>query len=206
MSTDFLKEFVASFGTALEAEDKRIMEAGRSRGEIGGLMQSHLQAERFYQFIVWRAAYQRWPCRVEDRIGYGPHDIAIYEDSDYRKCICVLEMKTWLERDGLPSQKLNGMEHDLAKLKSCNSSDSAFVIFSASKVGSICDQLKYVETTVFKDAKPSPPEVYRFPTQNPYDTQAEFEFWVAVWPIKIGPLFSRAIISDVAIGADCRWP
>jgi hypothetical protein len=179
MASDFLKDFVACAGLALEMDDRAIVESGRPRGESGGLLRS--QQEKFYQFIVWKAAYAKWPTEVEKNF----HDLVIVDPTRHNAYACVFEMKNWLSSAGL--RELPWILADIdGKLKNCNSDDSVFVLFSANDRNCMADQIKILEAKAFTSAPPPRRETYCFPTWNPDGT--EVEFWMAAWPIKIGPL------------------
>lgn len=185
--SDFLKEFVTLVGKALEAEDRRIAKAGRIRKEEGGIRR--VDQERFFQAVTWRGVYRRWPAKME----YNSHDLVIFEDSDYKKCVCVFEMKNWLEAGG---PNVPEIREDITKLKNCAiSQDSALVLFAANDRGATDNLLEDFEKKIFQPLAPSRRETYRFPivyTDPPrYPNVQEQEFWISVWPIKLGPLLQK---------------
>ena len=65
-----LDELVTTGGLALQAEDCLLRAAVHHRGERGGLVR--LRNERYYQFIIWRAALSKWHAEVE-RNARDPH-------------------------------------------------------------------------------------------------------------------------------------
>lgn len=159
MTDDFLKEFVACAGAALEAEDRFIREAGRGRGKAGGLLRS--QHEKFYQYIVWKAAYSKWPTEVER----SRHDLVILDPSDHLKYRCVFEMKNWLSK--LSFRELPCIRSDVdTKLKDCFAEDSALIIFSGNDPGCMDQQLKFFEEQVFPGIDRPMRETYCFQTQS----------------------------------------
>jgi hypothetical protein len=182
MVTDFLSDFTICAGEALEREDKFIMEAGRARGESGGLLRS--QQEKFYQFIVWKAVYSKWRAEVEK----DSHDLVLLDPTDVKKYLCIFEMKNWLSASGLRERP--HINRDIqVKLTQCISSDSAFILFSANNRGAAEEQLKFFERHAFPEIPNPRRKIHCFPTLHPDATEAEF--WIAVWPIKSGPLFGQ---------------
>lgn len=110
------------------------------------------------------------------------HDLVIYDRNN--KGICAMEMKTWFDPRDIPARKVRAMKADILKLQNCGAPDSAFVIFSASLKGAIDVQLGTVERQVFSPGLSHSPEVSRFDTLIPYEPSANYEFWIAAWPIK----------------------
>jgi hypothetical protein len=183
MADSFLKDFITCAGAALETEDRSIIEAGRARGKHGGLLRS--QQEKFYQYVVWKAAYAKWAAEVEK----DSHDLVVLDPTDDRKYLCVFEMKNWFSVNG--KRELPFIIHDInIKLRNCISPNSAFILFSANNRGAMDEQLRWLEAQVFGEAPPPSRETYCFATVNPYSPTVESEFWIAGWPIKAGPLFS----------------
>ena len=76
------------------------------------------------------------------------------------------------------------------KLKSCDADNSALVIFSANDRGCMHEQLRWFEEHVFSGVPQPLRESYCFPASSPW-TPTDSEFWIAVWPVKSGPLFSQ---------------
>ena len=92
----FLKDFVIAARDALRSEDKWIENIARIHDRQGGLLRQ--QSERFYQAIVWKAAYEKWPCKMEARLANVSYDLGVCDKNG--RCTCVIEMKMWLQ-DGL---------------------------------------------------------------------------------------------------------
>lgn len=180
MVDGFLAEFVITAGKALEDEDKDISAIGQSRREIGGIRR--IDSERFFQSIVWKAAYRKWPCRMECRLGGTSYDLVVFEAPDYRTPSCVFEMKNWLETGG---PKVRDIQRDIERLKQCPTNDSALVVFSANNRGVTDRQRRSFERDIFEEARDRSHEIYSFPIV--YTNGTLQEFWVAAWPIKSAP-------------------
>jgi hypothetical protein len=181
MANDFLKDFTIRAGAALEAEDRLIIGSGHIRGEVGGILR--LNNERYYQFILWKAVLSSWNAKVEEQ----SHDLVIFDPSNSDKALAIFEMKKWMSPNGLP--ELSGILHDIKRLNACDAPNAALIIFSANNRGEMDKQLEWFEEHVFAGIPKPQRETYCFPTVSPHTPAAEF--WIAVWPIKSGPLFSR---------------
>lgn len=180
--SNFLSEFTRTVGEALEAEDRVIATALRGRGKVGGLLL--WPSERYYQTVAWRAALSLCDARLE----VERQDL-ILEAAPYSARI---EMKKWLGV-GLDLANLrNGILADIKKLQQCATLDTAFMLFSSNDRSVIDEQLHILETRVFTETlQPiwaNGPLTYCFHTATVW--QPEAEFWIAVWPVKIGPMFS----------------
>jgi hypothetical protein len=184
---DFLGEFVTHAGIALEVEDRRLAGAGRIRNEAGGIRRAG-DNERFFQAVVWRAVFDKWPALME----YKSQDLVIFANSDYRVLTCVFEMKTWL---GTGGPNITEIRKDITKLQNCGTQDSGLIIFSANNRGALGQQLASFETQIFQQQPPLRRETYCFDilySNPPSDTKSyDQEFWMTVWPIKSGPLLRK---------------
>jgi hypothetical protein len=184
MGGNFIKEFIECAGTALKEEDRSLVESGRRHGRPGGLLRA--QQEKFYQYIVWKAACEKWPAEVEK----DSHDLVFLDPTDGTKYLCVCEMKNWFSESGL--KELPHIDRDVRiKLNQSICPDSVFLLFSANDRGHMDKQLQFFQQRVFADPSFQPtPETFCFETINPYNPPVLGEFWIACWPIKSGPFLS----------------
>ena len=182
MASDFLKEFVACAGAALKAEDQAIIDAGHAQGQFGGLLRT--QQEKFYQYIIWKAVIAKWPFEVEKNY----HDLIKVDPLDHKKYECTFEIKKWLN-PGPPNNKQQIENDVINKLRSCKAENSAFILISANNRGFMHQQIRLFVDALLPGTLSHCPETSCFTTTNP--EREEVEFWIAVWPIKPGPLFSK---------------
>lgn len=179
-----LRRLTTTVGEALEAEDRRIATACGVRGQIGGLLSSPL--EQYYQSIAWRAVLPYHHAKMEEK----KRDLTIYDPTHNRAHI---EMKTWLSAGGL--QEMRGILDDIEKLQRSDVPDAAFMLFSANYRGAMAEQLEWLRNHV--SAGPwgaiwQGPHTYCFPILSIWEPNTAFEFWVAAWPVKVGPMFGPA--------------
>jgi len=175
MTVGLLRDFVIRAGTALEAEDRLIIGAGRVRGETGGILR--LDNERYYQFIVWRSILPRWGAAVEQ----NAHDLVIFDDHNRNKYYAIFEIKRWMSGSG--RKEILGMKKDIKKLQQCDASNAFLVIFSANERNDRITQIDWLENKLFQEMRPEREE-YCFNTIN--EDAKEVEFWVGAWQIKPG--------------------
>jgi len=181
MASDFLNKLTIRAGAALEAEDRLIMGSGHVRGEVGGLLR--LPNERYYQFILWRAVLSSWAAKVEEE----RHDLVIFDPEETAKYLVIVEMKKWMSEDG--EREIPWIVEDIRRLSSCESPNSALIIFSENPKGDMETNLAWLEERIFPNAPPPKHETYCFPTFSPYNPRDAWEFWIAAWPIRSGSLF-----------------
>jgi len=177
--SDFLREFTDAVGAELEAANRGIASACHDWGKVGGLLTCPRECN--YQYLAWRAALSLCYAEMEQQ----GQDLLLLAPP-HSACI---EMKTWLSASGLKER--SGIREDLDKLQRCALPDTAFMLFSSNDLGQMPIQLDFLRAHLFADI-PSiwgkGPLTSCFPTASKWQPHAEF--WVAVWPVKIGPMFS----------------
>lgn len=165
-----LAELIRVCGTAIEQEDRKIRDGvgGRDRG---GILQ--LNNERYYQFLVWRAATSCWIAEVE--YGLERYDLALLAEGDHP--LAVIEMKRWMSESGY--SELQRIADDLRKLQKATTVCKIMMIFSVNHRPENVDFLtnKMRETV----AELSEPILYQFDTANIMGKSETF--WVSGWEV-----------------------
>ena len=166
-----LRDFVEKVGAELAAEDQILRKAFAARGCIGGLHRNF--NERYFQFIVWRAAVVDWDAKVE--IAY--QDLVLSDAEDIPS-FAVIEMKTYGSANG--QREIKPIKGDLAKLIGTSLSVAVMMIFSINPRGSTENNLDLLQADTELHFK----ERHHFKFETLTTARDEVEFWVAGWLIK----------------------
>jgi len=159
-----LEEVVAFAGLELQSEDCAIRAAVHSRGDRGGL--ARIINERYYQFVVWRAALRKWHAEVER----GTHDLQLSLGDDRH----IFEMKCWRGEEG---SDWPNIQRDIDKLRARPTCQGYVMVFSYNPLPDTSGNIAFLRENLKGVSWPQAD--YRFRTE---DKEGQpIEFWVAAW-------------------------
>jgi hypothetical protein len=169
-------DIVTLGGLALQAEDCAIRAALHHRAEHDGLV--HMENERYYQFIIWRAVLPIWHAVLERE---DATDIIVSKDGIKH----YFELKNWRGKTG--NDQFGSIRKDIRRLQPRE--NGHLLITSGNPVGQTDKNIEYILDNV-DGLGDSSKRVFKFSTEK-HDGSA-LESWIAGWPVLKSPIVAKA--------------